>query len=416
MKPTRSTDEISAENARISAGFTGIDDDMKPWMVRKIARQAAKALRLSSGARDLLVDLLEPIGEPAWRSPSPRSYKSLIPLALEHGKTPRTIGRYIEEIIHAGFAFRTNKQARIHGGPNGNGLNFAPLAARLDHFAKLADQGREHVARHGDARAAYHACIRQLTQALDRARSVPALSESALEIERSLDRAKINHRIDASVKITVIERAREMLALLLSRIEGMLAPLDKASLEQRESDQSDTHDRHTEATAESSYPADTGSASVDKRSRPCGRVSHSKERADARHCLETKWAGDRERRQPGKIGPSIPDGMIHTGLSIASPAFVEAYQRAPEAGWAGMVRAAESRISHIQIAPQTWHEACARMGPDHAALAVIVIEAKLEMDAVKNPGAYLRSLGKRAMTGTLNITASVFGIAKQHTA
>ncbi len=409
MTKTLCVADVEAANEKIAADFQGLPAEIEPWQLRKLARSFAPALKLSKGAEIHLLEMLEAIGEPQWRSSSPLAFRSIISCAVKRRASERQISRYEREIILAGLAYRPVKHGRRHNGHGGNGLNFAPLVVRLDYFRNLAADAEQLEKDHSRARSAYRSCIRKIYQAIARARMFACLDEIR-EIAESLEATKIA-RISARMSLAVIDRAHASAKTILQRLEALLTTVDNRDELLKMADQSDILDAHTETT-DNSFPSESCNDSVDKRSRPNGRVSQTKMRANARYCLEKDGRKDRAERQPIFSQSNLSENIIHTALMIAGSQFIEAYTKAPCDGWVGMRYAAESRISHLRISSQLWRESCERMGEDQAALALIVVEAKFSRDEIRNPGGYMRGLGQRAVTGSLNITKSIFGIAK----
>lgn len=84
-------------------------------------------------------------------------------------------------------------------------------------------------------------------------------------------------------------------------------------------------------------------------------------------------------------------------------------------GWDDVVNAAYDLLPTLGISRSAWLEACMTLGRDGAAIAVMIIDRKVQdpSQSVKNPGGYLRGMTARAKEGKLNLHGSVFGLLKR---
>jgi replication initiation protein RepC len=84
-------------------------------------------------------------------------------------------------------------------------------------------------------------------------------------------------------------------------------------------------------------------------------------------------------------------------------------------GWPDITNAAYDLLPTLGISKSAWVEACMILGRDGAALAVMIIDRKMQDTAntIKNPGGYLRAMTTRAKEGKLNLHGSVFGLLKR---
>jgi hypothetical protein len=84
-------------------------------------------------------------------------------------------------------------------------------------------------------------------------------------------------------------------------------------------------------------------------------------------------------------------------------------------GWSDIVQAAYDLLPTLGISKSAWIEACMVLGRDGAALAVMIIDRKVQdpENAIKNPGGYLRAMTDRAKVGKLNLHRSIFGLLKR---
>ena len=86
-------------------------------------------------------------------------------------------------------------------------------------------------------------------------------------------------------------------------------------------------------------------------------------------------------------------------------------QDAPD--WGALMLVADGLAPEIGISPSAWAEACRLMGPDTAALAVLIIAAKRRRGLVWQPGGYLRGMTRKWAGGALNLRPALFGLAER---
>lgn len=84
-------------------------------------------------------------------------------------------------------------------------------------------------------------------------------------------------------------------------------------------------------------------------------------------------------------------------------------------GWPDIVDAAYGLLPDLGISRSAWLEACMVLGRDGAALAVMIIDRKVQdpSNPIRNPGGYLRGMTERAREGKLNLHRSIFGLIRK---
>ena len=82
-------------------------------------------------------------------------------------------------------------------------------------------------------------------------------------------------------------------------------------------------------------------------------------------------------------------------------------------GWHDVANAAHDLLKTLGISRSAYLEACAVLGRDGAALAVMITDRKTLDGLVRNPGGYLRGMTARAKEGNLNLHRSIFGLLKK---
>lgn len=85
-----------------------------------------------------------------------------------------------------------------------------------------------------------------------------------------------------------------------------------------------------------------------------------------------------------------------------------AYSRHPIRNWRDLTEASAFVVPLLGITAEVWREACRKMGNDAASIAVACILQ--QADRILRPGAYLRTLVKKAAAASFNAAAMVDGL------
>lgn len=129
--------------------------------------------------------------------------------------------------------------------------------------------------------------------------------------------------------------------------------------------------------------------------------------------------GGKDGKDVGASGTELQNGHITTKqvLNAASERFRENIPFSPGSrmGWDDLVEAAYALLPTLKINKSAWGDACNVMGRSYAAIAVMIIDQKMQdpETQIRNPGGYLRAMTTRALKGELNLHGSVFGLLKK---
>ena len=104
---------------------------------------------------------------------------------------------------------------------------------------------------------------------------------------------------------------------------------------------------------------------------------------------------------------------LRQAVNSASARFLDhmAIQQ-PTGTWNAFIDAAYLLKSELGISQSAWIEACQNLGRIGAAICVLITDrnTQREIDPVKRPGGYFRSLIAKARVGELRLHSSIFGI------
>lgn len=119
----------------------------------------------------------------------------------------------------------------------------------------------------------------------------------------------------------------------------------------------------------------------------------------------------------GKEADTISDELARISwkqvLAAASDRFSAHLPLHDRVDWRDVVDAAYQMLPTLGISKSAWSEACKVLDRQGAALCIIIIDQKAQMNQIRNPGGYLREMTARAKTGELKLHKSIFGLLKR---
>lgn len=416
MFDRRKLERTEDKNRELATQFQGLKGKER-FRVSNALQLPAKALNICPRALDYAYKECQKISEKSWANGRPTRFVSQTALAHEYGVSERTIRAWEDALAMVGIIFRINPRARRHGGPGGGGINFAPIAINIDHFEKLAQEHKNTIQGHRVARNDHYQLVRALIRLIERLKASQQ-TKAAEKALSTLDDTRLK-RIDASVKVSQIQKAVGILEKLKHSIIEALASVENCIEVQNTSDRTDSKLRHTELQLESPYPTDTSSKFVDKWSRSKERVSQSKyERPSCRSCREKDWSKVHSPDQEQFSSDHDLDAIIHPALLAASPEFITVFERASGSIWDKFKFAALTMCQKLGIHESAFRDAVSLTGEKEASLCVLVVDRKhrFPQDHAKHvisPGGYYRKMTRRAASSELNVIASIFGLAEE---
>ncbi|MEH7830001.1 plasmid replication protein RepC [Gemmobacter denitrificans] len=108
--------------------------------------------------------------------------------------------------------------------------------------------------------------------------------------------------------------------------------------------------------------------------------------------------------------PDRPAPRLPLGLVLSACPEIQTYAETPLRHWHQLVRLAETVRPMMGISPDGWNEAREALGPEEAAVVLAAILQRF--DQLKSPGAYLRSLVRKALEGAFSPGPMVMALMK----
>ncbi|MCM2294693.1 replication initiation protein RepC [Allorhizobium sp. BGMRC 0089] len=329
-------------------------------------------------------------------SEPPIVFKSNRALAMEAGRSERSISRILSSLIDCGLiTMKDSGNYKRHAGKgeaDGCGINLKILMIRHDELMSAIRAAKaEHTAR--------QALKRQLSGARRNFRA--ALQSAPAHIARRLESRyeKINALVAhaAGAETSIIKRAIMLIEWLTRTIFGKnMAHMTCTPA---------NFDKHIHITTPHQIDSN------DKRREPNGSPelvqSGYARRAYEKSLIETPRQGKPKQGQSTNL-PGLSD------LIAAIRPSLETFGLRAPSSWADLAQLMPKMCVVAGISIDARDQAIHRMGAQAAATAVAVTFQKTCSGQVKSPGGYLRAITDRSASGNINLPASVFGLVQQH--
>lgn len=217
-----------------------------------------------------------------------------------------------------------------------------------------------------------------------------------------------------------LDRLRETRATTVEVLEGVIEALEtlrdettaayEAALDDRNLDSALSKSRPVQVTAEGQYLVNCN----DERRDPYGPQLNPFAASGGDLASEKKPGVTTGEKQPGSR--SAADDINHISLTLLRDACPLAHEYVPEAfeTWSKLRANTDLFRRMMTVAPQVLDEARLYLGPDLAAVAVMVTYQKSATGLVESPGGYLRTLVQRGRAGHLNLSRSLYGMQKEN--
>jgi len=273
------------------------------------------------------------------------------------------------------------------------GFDLSPLAARMDEFQRIAEEGRAIRARMGQLR-------RRATIAR---KSLGQIAEAVAEYELSnpswkalFDEARV-----LSQALKRVERLEEM--------EIGVASIERRAAEARERLESELtvtkkNVNHAPKGADSgphiytykpssNLKSDTVIAS-EQRSSGFGPNTETSPKPQTRD----------EKDERGRVSRLHPDELVSLAPRL------RAYLRVGHPTWSDIVDAADELRRDLDVSRPLWIEACQVLGRELAAISVAIVSTKHPDHFTRTAGHYFHGMVQRAKKGELNIDRTIWGL------
>lgn len=302
-----------------------------------------------------------------------------------HGMADATLRRHIGLLIEVGLIARKdspNGKRYAHKARDGSvedafGFSLAPLLARKDELALLAQQVVADRRRFLLAKEALTICRRDIRKLISAAIEEGADGDWQTLEDRYLT---IVAHLPRTLTIDVVEAGLAELDLLRAEVAKLL---EKALYSEDMSGNAAENERHIQ---------NSNTESINELEPSSGEEQGEKPR------LEPK-----SQREPIK---AFPLGLVLK----ACPQIVDYGPGGAITQWRDLMQAAVVVRSMMGISPSAYQDACEAMGPENAAVAVAAILERA--GHINSAGGYLRDLTRRAARGEFSLGPMIMALMR----
>ena len=399
--------QFNAIVEKIAKGFEGQDGVSPSRLLNKLKR-AAPYMGVPRNVIALMDILVAYSRSQDW---APGQIPCVWPrnetLSLKLGVSVRQVQNYVRAAVEHGLLTPRDSANGHRGGLRsadgkilwGYGFDLSPLAARAQEFEAIAAQG-EAEDREIDRLRRVISSLRRRARMLAEACLHNGLADVDTEHELELVRMAVSH-IRGSRDIDQLVRC---VALLTKRIDAFQADVDAALAAEKpvggastapfeSMDPSPKHEAdfvHSTTTTQLKTPNGFTSNGCPGRSSEAWDVAHLASTSAVEEDLE------RHGVDPGFVAKACPE-------------LIWDLEPGPRA-WGRLTSIAENLVGQHAISLHAWREACRIMGQHGAAAAVIATVYKSMSGEVRRPGAYLRGMSDKALSGALHLGKTYHGL------
>lgn len=412
--------------AQISEDFDGLPKGVTHWDLLHLVKDVGPHVGYTPKMIALLEYYVRFTREGDWEyGGRPIVYQSQAKTAMYFRVSERQIQRLESALFERGaltwdtaannkrFGVRAESGELLYA----SGIDLAPLAALREELEKkkkeiqLADE-------------AWFETKRQISWYRGRIRSLIGEASAYAGLERAAAEAQHAYNgIDEHIRTYMdLTHLREMLKTHLDVYNALSEAIEnhqpasadcgyKSEITSKESPTDDQNVVHIYSTNKTQFSKENTS-SLSDREASRGSVAASSGAA-SEHC-----AGGEVYREEWMAALTAEKSRISWKqvLAACSDRFKDRFPMTGRPlGWPDITDAAYDLLPTLGVSKSAWIEACMVLGRDGAALAVMIIDRKVQDPAntIKNPGGYLRAMTARAKEGKLNLHGSVFGLLKR---
>lgn len=433
---------LAADN--LASAFAGLPPGVTRWTVMRALRLAAQGLGLSARELQLLEVYIENTFDADWAAGGePIVITPVVELAEALGVTERQVRNIEHRLLCRGLiTFRDcgNHLRRGRRDPrtgklvHGYGPSLAPAATRFAEIDALGAQSAKERAATRQSRLAIGALRRRIRADIEALREAGRVTE-AEAVSALLDREPA--RQPAATPLTELEGRRERLTQLASHLHIILvdgdAPVTPAQTSSRvEVFAQPPIQRHKREFLKEGSHSKIGSIvrgprqpmRSDQDTTKATDIENTK-RGHENNAKSAVALPHTEKNHPQVKARSkyLDHGMGHVALHAIVRDLPERFTSYLDPQkvltWPDLVEAAAAVCRELRIDTATWGDACAALGRNAAAVAVLLLDARTptssrrQGDGIVNPAAYLRSMTARGREGRLRLDMSVFALTSR---
>jgi len=412
--------------AQISEDFNGLPEGVTHLDLLYLVKDIGRRVGFTPAMISLLEYYVRFTRESDWREGGrPIVYQSQAKTACQFGVSERQIQRLETALFELGaltwdtagnnkrFGIRSESGELLYA----SGVDLAPLAALREMLeAKKKDVELEH--------AAWFETKRQISWYRSRIRSLIAEAAGSPGLERAAAEADHAYQgIDGHIRVGKdLAFLRDLLKAHLDVYNSLSNAIEahtpasancglKSELTEKESSTDAENVVHIYSTNKTQFLKRNTSSLSDRKASE-GSVAASSGTEPEYH------AGGEAYREEWMAELAAEKARISWKqvLAACSERFKDRFPMTGRPlGWSDIVDAAYDMLPTLGISRSAWLEACTTLRRDGAALAVMIIDRKMQdsPNSIKNPGGYLRAMTAKAKEGKLNLHGSVFGLLKR---
>lgn len=422
MCPTIETPQVSRGLRRITPdmrrsdqiadAFDGLPEGVSRWRLAAAIRGAARKLGLNPSMLALVEHYIDVTYDVDWMEGSePIITRPLVEIAEHMAKSERQI-RNIEQMLAArglliwrdsGNHHRKGRRDRDTGRLRyAYGPSLAPLATRATEIIELSSEARRELAEIRQLRIAISALRRRFRAEEIDANCDDACRARALKTFQSLP---VRNPVKTSI---------DDLRSQIDRLKEILSDLQNPGVSDQEYlvDEPKTSGK---AEKTSLHITDTTKEnSINGSCRPIATRPHMPRKTRSNHRLGTPMTIQHTAVLAGLDRITLNMAIKSAGQRIGF--YIEANKG--NFGWRELVNSAIAILPEIRLDHSIWRHACAVLGRNGAAIAVLLIERGIERtfdsrhSPITNPPAYLSAMLNRARSGKLDLHRSMMALMK----
>ncbi|MEY9536935.1 plasmid replication protein RepC [Sinorhizobium fredii] len=304
-----------------------------------------------------------------------------------HGIAGTTLRRHLAALVEAGLIVRKdspNGKRYAHKDGAGEveqafGFSLAPMLARAEELAQMAQQVAAERKRFRITREALSICRRDVRKLISVAMEEGAAGDWGTIEDHFV---RLVARIPRTPTTAELEPILEEMEMLRDEIVNLLEM-------QMKSEKTDTNDGHFERHIQNSNTESIYELEPSSEKEQGAKLSQ----------------GARPTREPIK---AFPLGMVVQ----ACPDIVDYGPGGAVSSWRDLMSAAVVVRSMLGVSPSAYQDACEVMGPENAAVAVACILERA--GHINNAGGYLRDLTAKARRGEFSLGPMLMALARTH--
>ena len=398
--------------SEFSTHYPSLPNDMKrnDWL--DLVDEISKAIGVGNAARFTLRAMAAATRPRDWTSDSsePICYMAQSKLSERTGVSVSRIRAHQVELEKAGLIQRKIGANGFRSGHSGCGIYFSSGIALTPKLLELRQQQREDAEQAALLRGQRSQCKGFLRSALESLAAAGAPLEAIQPFIKAFNewpRADALHRMSLEVLVDHVEEVR---ALCISA-EELLSQYSEASGQPPENERS-----HIQDTTQDSIIVNCNEP---VRSMSEGKPSHSKS-SDVRPIGLTGYEDECEAASVAhksefieKLSPTRLYNLASEEMQLWLDVSLRG-RSVEKMSLRNLIEAADRRVPELGINASAWIDAVTAMGPELAALCVMVIDANRSAPVpIRNPGGYLRAMISRFSMGQLNIVGSLIGLTER---